>query len=110
MNKILGNRLKELRGAKGYTQEQIAERIGISRQKYARIESGVNNITLEILTKIAQILDVTIRDITHVLEEKPLVEYRGSFKNTSADEIFDMVNILYANKHLYEKLHHNQEL
>ena len=43
MNEKLGNRIKELRSAKQFTQEQIAEQIGVSRQKYARIESGVNS-------------------------------------------------------------------
>ena len=42
MNEMLGSRIKALRIAKNFTQEQVAEKIGISRQKYARIESGVN--------------------------------------------------------------------
>ena len=45
MNEMLGNRIKELRNAKNFTQEQVADRIGVSRQKYARIEKGVNSIT-----------------------------------------------------------------
>lgn len=56
---------------KHFTQEQVAERIGVSRQKYARIESGMNSITLEILSQIANILDVTVGDITRVLDEAP---------------------------------------
>ena len=56
MNEKLGNRIKELRSAKQFTQEQIAEQIGVSRQKYARIESGVNSVTLDILSKIAAVL------------------------------------------------------
>ena len=110
MNKILGNRLRALRSAKGFTQEQIADKIGVSRQKYARIENGVNNITLEILSQVAQILDVTVGDITRVLEEEPVVEYRGSSEHVSTEEIQEMVNIFYANKHLYEKLRYKQEL
>ena len=47
MNELLGGRIKALRSAANFTQEQIADQIGISRQKYARIESGTNNITLE---------------------------------------------------------------
>ncbi len=45
MNEMLGSRIKELRNAKNFTQEQVADRIGVSRQKYARIEKGVNSIT-----------------------------------------------------------------
>ena len=57
MNALLGGRIKALRTAKNYTQEQVADRLGISRQKYARVENGTNSITLDILAKIAEILD-----------------------------------------------------
>ena len=104
MNKLLGNRIRELRNAKGLTQEEIAEQIGVSRQKYARIENGVNDITLNILSKIAKVLEITVGDITRVLDEKPSVAYRLGAKEMSSDKIFDMLDLFYANKHLYEKL------
>ena len=62
MDRLLGGRIKALRTVKNYTQEQVAEQLGISRQKYARIESGLNSITLVLLTKLADIFDVTVGD------------------------------------------------
>ncbi|MGN0482962.1 MAG: helix-turn-helix transcriptional regulator [Lachnospiraceae bacterium] len=109
MNLLLGGRIKALRKARNLTQEQVAEQIGVSRQKYARIESGANNITLEILTKIAGVLDVTVGDITKVLDENPVVEYRTGAENDSSEEIFDMLDFFYANKHLYDKLQQKAE-
>lgn len=106
MNEMLGSRIKALRIAKNFTQEQVAEKIGISRQKYARIESGVNSITLDILSKIAEVLGVTVGDITRVLDETPVVAYRAGMENGSAQKIFDMLDLFYANKHMYEKLQH----
>ncbi len=44
MNALLGSRIKALRTAKNYTQEQVADHLGISRQKYARVENGTNSI------------------------------------------------------------------
>lgn len=110
MNELLGGRIKALRSAKNFTQEQIADQIGISRQKYARIESGTNNITLEILSKIANILDVTVGDITRVLDETPVVAYRAGSDNASSKKIFDMLDLFYANKHLYAKLQRNTSI
>ena len=107
MNGLLGGRIKALRIAKNLTQEQIADQIGISRQRYARIESGTNNITLEVLSQIAKILDVQVGDITRVLDETPVVEYRAGNDGGSSEKIFDMLDLFYANKHLYTKLHHN---
>ena len=106
MNELLGCRIKSLRSAKNLTQEQIADQIGISRQRYARIENGTNNLTLEVLSRIAKILDVQVGDITRVLDETPRVEYRASSNGNSSEKIFDMLDLFYANKHLYEKLHY----
>lgn len=101
MNALLGERIKALRIAEKYTQEQVAEQLGISRQKYARIEKGINNITLDSLTKIAKVLDVSVGDITKVLDEEPMVEYRVGEDNASSERIFDMLDLFYANKHMY---------
>ena len=104
MNGLLGGRIKSLRSAKNLTQEQIADQIGISRQRYARIENGTNNITLEVLSRIAQILGVQVTDIAKVLDETPVVEYRVGIENASSEKIFEMLDLFYANKHLHDKL------
>lgn len=106
MNEILGGRIKELRSAKNFTQEQVADHVGISRQKYARIENGVNSVTLDILSKIAEVLGVTVGDITRVLDETPVVAYRAGEEGGSSKKIFDMLDLFYANKHMCEKLRH----
>ena len=104
MNAILGSRIKALRCARNYTQEQIADLIGISRQKFARIENGTNSVTLEILLKEASVLDVTVNDITCVLDETPAVRYRSGAEAVSSEKIMDMLDLFYANKHMYGKL------
>lgn len=105
MQVLLGERIRELRIAANLTQEQIAVQTGISRQRYARIENGTNNITLELLTKLAKVLEVTVGDITRVLDEKPKVSYRTG-EGTPADilMIYDMIYLLHANKSRYERL------
>lgn len=108
MNEMLGSRIKALRSAKNFTQEHVADQIGVSRQKYARIESGVNSITLDILSKVADVLDVTVGDITRVLDETPIVAYRVGEKSGSSKKIFDMLDLFYANKHMCEKLQHKE--
>ena len=106
MNELLGSRIKAFRSANKFTQEQVADQIGISRQKYARIESGVNSITLDILSKVAEVLGVTVGDITRVLDETPVVQYRVREDNESSKKIFDMLDLFYANKHMCAKLQH----
>lgn len=106
MNEMLGSRIRALRSAKNFTQEQVADQIGVSRQKYARIESGVNSVTLDILSKVAEVLGVTVGDITRVLDESPMVAYRAGEEGASSKKIFDMLDLFYANKHMYAKLRH----
>lgn len=110
MNELLGSRIKALRNAKHYTQEQIADQIGISRQRYARIENGTNNITLEMLSRIAKILDVAVGDITRVLDETPTVAYRAGIETKSVEKIFEMLDLFYANKHLNTRLQRKDDL
>ena len=109
MNELLGSRIKSLRDARHFTQEQIAKQLGISRQKYARIENGINSITLETLSKIADILEVSVGDITKVLDEAPMVAYRAGSEHASSEKIFEMLDLFYANKHLYMKLQHKED-
>ena len=106
MNVLLGARIRSLRSARGYTQEQMADNLGVSRQKYARIENGTNSITLEILCGVARLLDVSVSDITCVLDEEPTALYRSGTSNNSAEIVFDMLDLFYSNKHVYEKLQH----
>ena len=105
MNKALGDRIKVLRTAHNYTQENMADKIGVSRQKYARIENGSNSITLDILVKVADALDVTVGDITKVLETTPVVAYRAGTEARSSQKIVDMLDLFYANKHMFNRLH-----
>lgn len=109
MNQLLGGRIKALRSVRHLTQEQVAEQVGISRQKYARIENGTNPITLEILSQIAGILDVTVGDITSVLDESPSVAYRMGEGNAPSGMILEMLDLFYANKHLYERLRNHSD-
>ena len=109
MNVLLGGKIKSLRGLREMTQEQMAERLGMSRQRYARIENGVNNITLENLSQIAEILDVTVSDITSVLDEEPKVACRGEGNGSSMEQMMEMLDFFYANKSMYLRLQPTSE-
>lgn len=104
MNGLLGSRIRTLRAIHNYTQEQMAEKMGVSRQKYARIENGTNSITYDTLSKVASILDVTVGDITRVLDEPPIPAYRAGEDAVSSQKIMDMLDLFYANKDMYQRL------
>lgn len=59
IKKQLGLKIKRMRQKRGYTQEQLAERIGIATRTLSGIEIGENFVTAETLEKVLDILDVT---------------------------------------------------
>jgi len=58
-----GSRIKELRSAKGITQEGLAESAGLSRQYVGDVERGTRNISLVNIEKIATALKITLPEL-----------------------------------------------
>ena len=58
--KMNQNRLKDLREDHDYTQQQIADAIGITQRKYSYIETGVQQLTAEVLVSLARFYGVSV--------------------------------------------------
>ncbi len=109
MNAILGARIRSLREAKGLTQEQIAEKLNWSRQKYARLEKGLTDISYASISAIAQILGIEIDEITSAVSKEKAEEpiYRGNGVNKQEDKfllINEMLDTFYAHRRLYNSV------
>lgn len=59
---LLGERIRELRKIRGYSQEKLAEMVDIEQKHVSRLELGKSYPTIERLEKIAVALDVPLRD------------------------------------------------
>lgn len=57
---MLKNNLIMLRKMNGYSQEQVAEKINISRQAYAKWESGSSVPTVDKVAALANVYGVTV--------------------------------------------------
>lgn len=55
----IGRRIAELRAARGLTQEQLAERLGIDPTHLQKIEGGRLNVTVRTLVTLAAALGCT---------------------------------------------------
>ena len=53
-------RLRALREEKGYTQQEFADKLGVTQQSYARWESGTSEPRIEILIKIADFYNISL--------------------------------------------------
>lgn len=61
--KVLGRKVQRLRKALKLTQEELAEKVNVSRAYMGYIEQGRNAPSLEILEKIAKNLRVKLSDL-----------------------------------------------
>lgn len=57
------NRIKELRRAMGYRQEDLAAALGVSRQTIIAIENDKYDPTLGLAMKLARYLRTTVEDL-----------------------------------------------
>lgn len=60
---IIARHLQFLRKSHNYTQEDIAKKLGISRQAVSKWETGTAVPDLEVLLNISRLYDITINDI-----------------------------------------------
>ena len=60
---MLGNRLREKREAVGWTQAELAERIGVSRKTVNTVENGVFIPSTVVALKLAGALGCAVEDL-----------------------------------------------
>lgn len=66
------NILKYLRESNNYSQEQVAEKLDITRQSYIKYEKNICISDVSLLKKIAELYEV---DYSSIIENKPPKEY-----------------------------------
>lgn len=60
---LFGKALREIREARGYSQEELAERAGLHRNYVGGVERGERNVALENIVKLAKALAIRSRDL-----------------------------------------------
>ena len=63
INRNLADNIRRLREARNMSQQQIATISGIPRPTWASLESGAANPTLQVLTRAAAALQVSIEEL-----------------------------------------------
>ena len=101
MNKEMENRIKTIRENASLTQDEVANYLGISKDKYAGIELGIFPPTLIILNQLSELFDVSVKTLTENIKELNYADF--NIAKETKDKL-DMIDLFYANKNLYEKL------
>lgn len=98
---LLGMRIKEFREKRKFTQDKLAEIVGIDPKHLSRIENGRNYPSFETLEKILDSLEISYEDIfkySHFLDKKSLIENiekkLPTLDNEKLKFIYKMINEL----------------
>jgi transcriptional regulator with XRE-family HTH domain len=59
------DKIRFIRVYKGYSQEYMAYKLGISQRAYSKIERGETKLTLYRLNQICKLLEIDMNEIIH---------------------------------------------
>jgi len=96
----LGLKIRQLRKARGLTQEQLAEKLDIDNKHLSKIEKGDHKPTYKLILKLAEVLQINIYDFSGL-----------EFKQNETDPIYlKSLRILNSAKNPKEKEYYLESL
>ena len=97
---MFGEKIKLIREMRGFSQENVAAKLGIAQNAYSRIETNQTKLDSKVLVQLADILGVSPMDI---LSSQPAIINLQSNKGTQ--QSFGYVETyMSGQKELYEKI------
>ena len=97
----INEKIKFIRSLKSWTQEQVADKLGISTHAYAKIERGETDVNFSRLQQFAEIMEIDLLQLLS-FDEKNIFNFN---KNNSQSQIicFNSSMEQSENKHELEK-------
>jgi transcriptional regulator with XRE-family HTH domain len=105
-NKTVGKNIRTLRHQRGWSQEDVANRLGISIPAFSKIETGVTDINLSRLEQIANIYEVNVVNLLSLEAEDtaPQVSSLSIAQKKILDRETEIANLQRKVILLYEEL------
>ncbi|MFC0517138.1 helix-turn-helix domain-containing protein [Mucilaginibacter angelicae] len=111
-NKSVGKNIRTLRHQHGWSQEDVANRLGISIPAFSKIETGVTDINLSRLEQIANIFDINVVNLLALDTEE--VDMKPSSLSVAQKKLIDreseIANLQRKVILLYEELRNKASL
>lgn len=82
MDLMTANRLQQLRKANGYSQDVLAEKLGISRQAVSKWERAESSPSVDNLIDLAKLYGITVDEMLNTEGDKVVIKTQ---KNTKRD-------------------------
>jgi transcriptional regulator with XRE-family HTH domain len=80
-------KIKQIRELKNFTQEYVAQKLGLSTRAYSKIETGETQLTINRLNEISKVLEM---EPMHLLgfDDKKIFNINNSTGNNGYNNIF----------------------
>ncbi|HWY38049.1 MAG TPA: helix-turn-helix transcriptional regulator [Bacteroidia bacterium] len=102
---MYGDKIRMIREMRGWSQENVAARLGIGQNTLSKIETNQAKLDSKMLVKVAEVLEVSPMDI---LSSQPAIINFQSNKGTQ--QSFGYIeNYVSSQKELYEKMLTNKD-
>ena len=79
--KGIGTKIRKIRELKNFTQEYMAQKLGIAQNSYSRYENPDTDVKPDLLKQIAEILEVTPEQIEG-FDESQIFNNHGTMENS----------------------------
>ncbi len=100
----VGRRIREYREKAGYSQEDVAEKIGLSVTGVSNIERGRNYPKMDVFIKIANVLGVSadlllydVIDASQTAKESELSQMLQNVTDNKRKQICRMIEVMCVN-------------
>jgi transcriptional regulator with XRE-family HTH domain len=111
-NKSVGKSIRILRHQHGWSQEDIASRLGISIPAFSKIETGVTDVNLSRLEQIANIYEVSVVQLLTVDKEQTetVPSHLNVIQKKLTDRETEIANLQRKVIELYEELRNKSSI
>lgn len=104
---IIGNRIKEFRIKKNWTQAKLAEESGIEPSNISHIERAATKVSLPTLFSIANALDVSLDDLVYTnVKKSSHISVRmidEALEDCTPQELSSLVEVIKTTKNILRK-------
>lgn len=111
----IATQIKRIRKEKGFSQQEVADKLSMNRVQYNRIETGKSDPTMNILLRIAGVLEIQVIDFfeghsdsveIHTVNEPLLQKVRllEELDELQKNSICNLIDTAIANKRMKEAL------
>lgn len=109
--KTLGKKIRLLRHQKGWSQEDVARRLGISIPAFSKIETGITDINLSRLEQIAALFEMSVVQLltfNDTNEEQKIVNELEIINKKLIEREAEVIDLQKKVIELFEELRHSK--